>query len=425
MISRKASIRLIKISLILLVSHICCYAGNGEKILFTIKNPLNADRTDEPIVIQKETLQSKGFNAFEKRYFALTTTTNEAIPFQLDDVNNDGSWDELAFLISIRSNEEVTLILQVTNKELQKNFLPRAHAMLGVSRERNDKFTLVTDEERPQNHIAQSLPMLYQFEGPGWENDRIAFRSYFDSRNGKDIFGKLTSEMILDSVGLPGKSYHELADWGMDVLKVGKSLGAGALAIKYDNKLYRLGQTGAAHFKIIADGPVRAILQLNYKGWRIEKETLIITEQITIWGGQNYYTSKVTITGYKEGMQMVTGITTLHLIKEDYKAEFIKTNKHYSYLAVNEAFSENKDLLSMGILVDNVYFSGWKQAPETGNNDDIIKTACIIFNPLQTIEYNFYAGWEKADNRFKTEKHLNKLMAEKAEQLINPLIIKF
>ncbi len=38
--------------------------------------------------------------------------------------------------------------------------------------------------------------------------------------------------MVLDEVGTDtAKNYHALADWGMDVLKVGKSLGAGAMGV--------------------------------------------------------------------------------------------------------------------------------------------------------------------------------------------------
>jgi hypothetical protein len=38
--------------------------------------------------------------------------------------------------------------------------------------------------------------------------------------------------MLMDSVGTKVEpSYHSLADWGMDILHIGSSLGAGAIAI--------------------------------------------------------------------------------------------------------------------------------------------------------------------------------------------------
>ncbi len=44
----------------------------------------------------------------------------------------------------------------------------------------------------------------YQMEGPAWENDLVGFRNYLDQRNGMDIFGKIESRMVLDSVGVAG-----------------------------------------------------------------------------------------------------------------------------------------------------------------------------------------------------------------------------
>ena len=53
--------------------------------------------------------------------------------------------------------------------------------------------------------------------------------------------------MVLDEVGTDtAKNYHQLSDWGMDILKVGTSLGAGALALQLQtndgkDSLVRLG----------------------------------------------------------------------------------------------------------------------------------------------------------------------------------------
>ena len=38
-------------------------------------------------------------------------------------------------------------------------------------------------------------------EGSAWENDLVGFRNYMDQRNGMDIFGKTTPDMVLDQCG--------------------------------------------------------------------------------------------------------------------------------------------------------------------------------------------------------------------------------
>ncbi len=84
-----------------------------------------------------------------------------------------------------------------------------------------------------------------QFEGPGWESDKIGYRIYLDWRNAIDIFGKKTDAMVLHNVGLDGfDSYHEMQDWGVDILKVGSALGIGTLAFWDGEKGGESGKNG-------------------------------------------------------------------------------------------------------------------------------------------------------------------------------------
>src|SRR4051812_20681459 len=116
-----------------------------------------------------------------------------------------------------------------------------------------------------------------------------------DTRNTKDIFGKRTTKMMMDTVGVVAENiYHKLSDWGIDILAVGKSLGAGSLALKVPNvngkdTLIRLGGTnvGETIFEKVADGPIRAIFRMHYKGWQPIRgiEPINVTEEISIWGG--------------------------------------------------------------------------------------------------------------------------------------------
>jgi hypothetical protein len=417
-----------KIKLTLIVLFIIAnlkFACGAETCMVAISNPSKIDRYDEPVVLKKELFPAEFQNILSSQCIVVGDSDGKIIPAQTDDFNADGKWDELAFLYNFKPDEKIRFTFTIIEKIALPVFVPRAHIHLGVSRERNDVFTSIKVETRPVDHIAQSTPFLYQFEGPGWENDKIAFRSYFDSRNGKDVFGKLIPSMVLDSVGLPGRSYHETAHWGMDVLKVGKSLGAGALALTDGDSLFRLAQTNASHFRVIADGPVRAIFELTYTGWTVKGQSLNVVEQITIWGGKNYFSGKITITGItNNNSALVAGITTLHLIDENYKTEFLKLG-NFSGISINNVFSENKDFLALGLLVGNKEFKNWKQAPETGVNDEIIKTSYMVFNTSNNVpvEYHLFAGWEKEDIRFKTENRLNLLMYEEAEKLNKPLVI--
>lgn len=93
---------------------------------------------------------------------------------------------------------------------------------------------------------------IVTYEGPGWESDKVAFRLYLDERNALDIFGKKTDAMVLSTVGR-GDDYHAMADWGMDILKVGNSLGAGGFGIFKDGEVVQIGEAAGYSAEVVRD----------------------------------------------------------------------------------------------------------------------------------------------------------------------------
>lgn len=414
---------------IVLLAILLCHAFSAfSQAYISITNPLAREKLNETIVLKRVQLEQHYSFISNAAALIVKTSNNQIIASQTDDFNGDGNWEELAFQVNLAANETIKLQLIAPDSSNTPFISKKAQVHFAKSALRNNIFEKIYFEKRPWDHQPQSYPMLYQFEGPGWENDIIAFRSYFDSRNGKDVFGKLTTDMVLDSVGLPQKpSYHELQRWGMDVLKVGNSLGAGALAISYNDSLYRLGETAGAAYKCIANGPARAIFLLIYNGMQIENRFIDIIEEISIWGGKNFYTSKVYIKGSNtENLYPTTGVGALYFDGGEIHANFFEPSANYTALAVNNIQSENNDLLAMGILVasSNLHTKG--VTPKLGSNNQIINTAYISLNTKDKAAcFHFFAGWEKANPLFKTQKLLNKIITAEAENFDNPAIIKF
>lgn len=91
---------------------------------------------------------------------------------------------------------------------------------------------------------------LITYEGPGWESNKVAFRLYLDGRNALDIFGKTSPALVLSQVGR-GADYHTMSDWGMDILKVGDSLGAGGVGVLEDGNVRQIGDAERYEAKIL------------------------------------------------------------------------------------------------------------------------------------------------------------------------------
>lgn len=141
-------------------------------------------------------------------------------------------------------------------------------------------FKSVSGIKMDEKHTDHSFDI--QFEGPGWESDKIGYRLYLDWRNATDIFGKKTDSLVLHNVGLDGfDSYHEMQEWGVDVLKVGSSLGIGSLAFWDGEKATRVEKTDSILCNVF-DGEKSSSVEVNYFGWEINgiKTNLLSTLEI-------------------------------------------------------------------------------------------------------------------------------------------------
>jgi hypothetical protein len=379
---------------------------------FEFENSSKVALADQLIVLKRAAIEEQTGSIATGKYITMKKPTGVPMVVQFDDLNGDGQWDEAAFLYTFEPNEKVNFKPEIADAPATVKAVVRAHVRQLKKNADNTFGPVATDKDTmpvnalPTDFSKVALPP-YLTEGPAWENDKVGFRLYFDVRNGKDIWGKTTERMVLDEVGTDtAKNYHKLADWGMDVLKVGASLGAGSLALQVPlpngkDTLVRLGGKNIEQvtYEKIADGPVRAIARLKYSNWKIGEglDPVTVIEEIHIWGGQYFYESHVTVTGAPKGAQLVTGIVNLHS-KEVHEVSAGSFKGIYTY----DAQSENKDKLGMAILMPAAQVAGTATTPNA--NTDVQNTYIIkaTIKDKEPVIYRFYAGWEKSDNRFTT-----------------------
>ncbi|MCD4770609.1 MAG: DUF4861 domain-containing protein, partial [Bacteroidales bacterium] len=293
--------------IIVALSLFACKRGDENKII-TLLNPSDIIRTDEAVVITKDKLVSLIASVPEGLIPILKDDEGMEIPSQVDDLDKDSKWDELFFLADLEPGSEKKIIVSFVEKDQVSEYTVRSNIRFANM---DSVHTELGNADRLKTSDSPTVQKYFQMEGPGWENDKVAFRNYYDARNGFDIFGKRSSLMVLDSVGLIAHSYHVLADWGMDILKVGNSLGAGAVALKIDNKIYRFDNLESGTIEILADGPLRSIFRLGFSGWHAGEGVYSMVHEISIWGGAQYYKSKITICGLKGDESLITGIVNI------------------------------------------------------------------------------------------------------------------
>ncbi|MFR9166952.1 MAG: DUF4861 family protein [Dysgonomonas sp.] len=244
-----------------------------------------------------------------------------------------------------------------------------------------------------------------KYEGPGWESDKVAFRFYLDWRNGIDVFAKRTPEIVLPSVGVDGyDNYHNIADWGMDNMKVGKSLGLGSIATWDGQKAIRVEKRDSVVCYIPADGKVRSQVMTTYYGWDANGTKCNLKSLISIDAGSR--ASYMQLYADKKTENLATGIF------KDKNGEFFTSNDNkseWSYIATFGKQSLNKDIQGLAV------FYRTKQLKEL-TEDDL--NHVVVLKPVNGyVEYYFMPTWELDWEPVKTKEDFQRCIDEVMNRL--------
>lgn len=379
-------------------------SGCSSHNTYRISNDSDREITDKTVVLTRAEVNGYLKDNTSSEVLVARLESGDWLPTQCDDLDGDGSWDELAFLCNLKAGETIGITFEKPGTPPQ--FPVRTNIRFGRM---TKPFEEVTGDLRMKTNDTRFTAPVYQMEGPAWENDVIAFRNYYDARNGIDIFGKTTKELILDSVGVNGRDYHTLADWGMDILKVGNSLGAGAIAIGIGDSLFRVGPCEEGTYRLISEGPVRAILELDYKNVPAGDRKYNVKHRITINAADRFYGNAIWVNDLKGDETLVTGIVDLHNIPAD---TLTADQEKIIFTLGNQAY--DGELLGMAVLSPAGMLNSYGNAPAGGPG--IVNTYLVklnLYNDRPT-QYRFMAVWENENPQIKDIEYFKMLLVEAA-----------
>jgi|WetSurMetagenome_2_1015567.scaffolds.fasta_scaffold50687_2 hypothetical protein len=378
-------------------------ACSGKKA-FTVSNTTDRDIADLTKVVARVLVNQYLPDSTLNLPVVAKNEKGTVLPCQCDDIDGDGRWDELAFLCQLKAGESKKVFFEPVDRI--PDFPKRTNIRFGRMEQPFDE---VSGDLRMKTNDTKFTTSVYQMEGPAWENDFVAFRNYYDARNGIDIFGKTTSAMILDSVGVNGRDYHTLADWGMDILKVGNSLGAGAIAIAIGDSVYRVGNCVEGHYRLIADGPVRAILELTYKNVPAGNRVYDLVHRISISAGDRFYTSTIWMNKLQGDEKLVTGIVNLHNVQAD---TLSAGEMKVIYSLGNQAISG--EMLGMALLIPAASVVKMWEAPAEGTGIVSTHMVALKIQANVPVEFGFLSAWENQDTLIRDKNHFMDLLKEAA-----------
>jgi hypothetical protein len=352
---------------------------------------------------------------------------NEKLAWQKIDKNGDGLIERLLIQCNLEPGEVKKIYVRLTNEEAS-NFPKKTQAELSIKEggewkkvvKENGKeqyvyeggiFKNVQNLRVPDKHTDHSFYIRY--EGPGWESDKVAYRFYLDWRNGIDLFGKKTPEMVLQNVGQDGfESYHAESDWGMDILKVGNSLGIGTFGFWDGKKALRVATTDSIFCQIVMNGNLKSEIKTHYFGWKDSGHAVNLTSDLSIRAGSRL--TKVHLTLSDSLANMCTGLVKLE------GGELINYNsneKGWSYLATYGKQSLNNDNLGMVIF--------YRENDLIQLTSDSESHVVVLKPEDKQVFYYLGAVWEKDTDGIKTKEAFVDFLNKTILLLDNPVAVSY
>ena len=232
-------------------------------ITVSVTNPMDAYRADQPVLIS---LSDYGYVSR-----AIVTCDGSEIPCQLDDLNQDDTFDELCFLANLNGKEKKQYqVALYSDPKLQPAQYPaRVYAELLL---RNDK---IKDKNKHNNYIqsitargdcADSYHAVHH-HGVAFESELNGIRIYFDKRQTLDLYGKFQKRLELQATQFYTSEEQKAEGYGDDVLWVGNTFGLGAFRGWDGSQPTMIDPVASRTQRIISYGPLRTIVEVVDKDW--------------------------------------------------------------------------------------------------------------------------------------------------------------
>jgi hypothetical protein len=256
-------------------------AGAAERLVVTASHELDAARPAETIAVPWKDVNQALPGAL-LQHLAVRDAAGRSLPYQVTNVAPEAkdpqgkgiAYGELIFQHDFAAGEHSASFTVEKSEAVAPPFPVQAFARYVP--ERLDDFA--------------------------WENDRIAHRTYGQAlaapdaqgggkevlvTSGLDIWFKRVRYPVVDRWYNKGHDhYHKDEGEGLDMYGVGTTRGAGGTGI-WDGKLLYTSRNYAG-WKVIANGPIRAIFELRYDAWDAAGVSVSEVKRFTVDAGHDF-----------------------------------------------------------------------------------------------------------------------------------------
>lgn len=262
---------------------VCATSAQAQmKLTVNVENTMKKARTDQPVVISLA-------NYGDVQSALVTTDDGREIPCQLDDLDQDDTYDELCFLADMNPKEKKSYTVKLYQEGEPRQYPARVYAEMLM---RNDK----VKEKNRHNNFIESLTArgdcansynLQHHHGVDFESELNGIRIYFDKRQTIDLYGKFKKRLELQETQFYTTNEQKENSYGDDVLWVGNTFGLGAFR-GWDGQVpTMIDPVRSRTQRVVSYGPLRTIVEIVDRGWKAhaDKAPVNMTLRYTQYAG--------------------------------------------------------------------------------------------------------------------------------------------
>jgi len=261
-----------------------------------------------------------------------------------------------------------------------------------------------------------------------WENDKIGHRTYGQAlaaaaepgsgkevlvTSGLDVWCKRVSYSIVDRWYNKGHDhYHKDEGEGMDMYSVGSTLGCGGTGVWDGTKLY--AGRNYKGWKILANGPIRAIFELTYETWSFNGVGVSEVKRFTVDAGHNLDQIESTFTVGSNAKEITVALgLNKNPADRGQEPQIALTPNQADGSFTQWIAQKTNGGLGTAVLVPTAAFSGFAE----DERHHLVLTKVV---PGQAIRYYVGAGWSKA-GEFTSQQQWNDYVAACAARIRSPI----
>lgn len=380
----------------------------------TVVNDWGKARKDAPVVLKLKDYADDVKSALVKH-------NNKEIPCQLDDIDQDGTMDELCFITDIdkKSSEKFSITLYDEGKP--RNYEPEVYVEMLLSNKKikeSNKQNLYISHLTVENGV--NPYWMIHHHGVAFENELVAYRIYFDHRQTVDIYGKYKKGLELKQTQFYPDQEQKNAGFGDDVLWVGSTLGLGTLRGWDGKQPVMLTDVGKRSQRIISSGPIRTIVEVKDKEWTIlpGQEPIDMTALYTLYAGRRNCDVDVTFNRPATDCLLSTGFINVKNSTEYSDKNGLRGCWGTDWpVSEKDSVGHKRETVGLGIYIPKKYIVS-EEAADKDNYPYVIKTDTDHLN------YSITFCSDNETFGFHNDKEWYKYLKEWKDETLHPLIIK-